>query len=158
MRIFACLHSVPALCFSFSGEIWENILISQSLDPSFYFKLSSSLCTPKVWEWSCPGPQFNLGESHTQADLRNQNIGNTTSPGTELQIIAGAELDQIVIKHDLSTANVLETRSLLGSILTFQSPAVDRTSTNSSSGWLGNPLLLSRWQTQLKHICSFLGR
>lgn len=63
-----------------------------------------------------------------------------------LQTAAWPQENQIVIKHDLSAANALETRSLLGSILTFQSPAVDRTSTNSSSGWLGNPLLLSCWQ------------
>lgn len=59
---------------------------------------------------------------------------------------AWPQVDQTVIKHYLRAANSSETRSLLSSILTFQSPAVDRTSTNSSSGWLCNPLLLSCWQ------------
>lgn len=63
-----------------------------------------------------------------------------------LQMAAWPQVDQIVIKHDLRAANALQTRSLLGSTLTLQSPAVDRTSTNSSSGWLGNPLLFSCWQ------------
>lgn len=47
---------------------------------------------------------------------------------------AQPQVAQIVIKHDLRAVNSLGMRSLSGSILTFQSPAVDRTSINSSSG------------------------